>query len=144
MSKTDVPPQSCVYVNCDGASRGNPGISAIGVCIKGEDCETILAKTSECIGNATNNIAEYKAVIKALDMASEFTNKKVIILTDSELLVKQLNKVYRVKHKNLKQLFLEVKRLENFYDEVIYNHVPREKNSLADSLANKELDKLSK
>ncbi len=140
MNKPDVPPQACVFINCDGASRGNPGMSAIGVCIKGEDGQTILAKFSECIGTATNNIAEYKAVIKVLDLASEFTNKKVMILSDSELLVRQLNRIYRIRHKNLKPLFLELKKFEALYEEVCYNHIPREQNSVADSLANNALD----
>lgn len=136
----EIPNQECVYINCDGASRGNPGNAAIGICIRGEDKKTVLKKYSEFIGQTTNNRAEYRAVIKALDLASEFTNKSVFIFSDSELLVKQLNGQYRVKNQNLKELFLEVRKLEGLYKKVTYIHIKREDNRIADKLANDALD----
>lgn len=141
MSK-EVPNQECVYIHCDGASRGNPGKAAIGICIKGEDRKTVLKKHREFIGETTNNRAEYQAVIMALDLATDFTNKSVFIFSDSELLVKQLNGQYRVKNKYLKKLFLEVKKLGGFYQEVTYTHVRREENKVADELANTALDEV--
>jgi len=136
--------QKCIYINCDGASRGNPGKASIGVCIKGEDKKTVLTKYGKYIGECTNNQAEYAAVIDALDSASEFTNKNICVFSDSELLVRQLNKQYRVKDKKLKQLFLKVKDQEKFFENVTYAHILREKNQIADKLANEALDELIK
>ena len=79
-----------IYINCDCASRGNPGKAAIGIQIKGEDKKTVLKQHSEYIGKTTNNIAEYVAVLKSLDLAKKFTSRNVFIYSDSELLVKQL------------------------------------------------------
>jgi len=140
----EIPNQECVYINCDGASRGNPGNAAIGIYIRGEDKKTVLKKYGEFIGQTTNNRAEYRAVIKALDLASEFTNKCAFIFSDSELLVKQLNREYRVKNQNLKELFLEVRRLEGLYKKVTYIHIKREDNRIADKLANDALDEVLK
>ena len=136
--------QECVYINCDGASRGNPGKASIGVCIKGEDKKTVLKKYGKYIGECTNNQAEYSAVIDALDSASEFTNKNVCVFSDSELLVRQLNKQYRIKDKKLKTLFLKVREQEKIFDVVTYAHISRDKNTVADKLANEALDELIK
>ena len=100
-----------IYINCDGASRGNPGEAAIGIQIKGEDKKTILKKHSEYIGKTTNNVAEYLAVLKSLNLAKRFTNQNVFIYSDSELVVRQLNGEYQVKNKNLKSLFNQVQKL---------------------------------
>jgi len=137
-------PQESVYINCDGASRGNPGNAAIGVCIKGADKKTVLKEYGEFIGQATNNVAEYRAVIKALDLAREFTNKSVFIFSDSELRVKQLKGEYKVRNLGLKKLFSEVKKLEGLYQKVDYFHVGRERNEVADKLANDALDEVLK
>ena len=80
-----------IYINCDGASRGNPGKAAIGIQIKGEDQKTVLKQHSEYIGIATNNVAEYLAVLKSLDIAKNFTNQNVFVYSDSELLVRPVS-----------------------------------------------------
>ena len=130
-----------IYINCDGASRGNPGMSAIGIQIKGEDKKTVLKQHGEYIGKATNNVAEYLAVLKSLDLAKRFTNQNVFVYSDSELLVRQLNGTYQVKNKNLKELFNQVQKLQNSFQKVVFTHVRREYNVIADQLANDALDK---
>jgi len=137
-----IPQQKRIYAHCDGASRGNPGPAAVGIHIKGEDKKTVLKEVYECIGSATNNVAEYKAVITALKTASELTNKEVHIMTDSDLVVKQLTKIWRVKKPHLQELVLEVKKLEALYESVVYIQVPRNANTTADALANKALDEV--
>ena len=130
-----------IYINCDGASRGNPGRAAIGIQIKGEDKKTVLKQHSEYIGKTTNNVAEYLAVLKSLDLAKRFTNQNVFVYSDSELLVRQLNGTYQVKNKNLKELFNQVQKLQNSFQKVVFTHVRREYNVMADQLANETLDR---
>ncbi len=129
-----------IYINCDGASRGNPGRAAIGIQIKGEDKKTVLKQHSEYIGKTTNNVAEYLAVLKSLDLAKRFTNQNVFVYSDSELLVRQLNGTYQIKNKNLKELFNQVQKLQNSFQKVVFTHVRREDNIIADQLANETLD----
>ncbi|MEA3457226.1 MAG: ribonuclease HI family protein [Candidatus Thermoplasmatota archaeon] len=129
-----------IYINCDGASRGNPGRAAIGIQIKGEDKKTVLKQHSEYIGKATNNVAEYLAVLKSLDIAKKFTNQNVFVYSDSELLVRQMNGRYKVKNKNLKELFDQVQKLQKSFQKVVFTHVRREYNVIADQLANEALD----
>ena len=129
-----------IYINCDGASRGNPGRAAIGIQIKGEDKKTVLKQHSEYVGKTTNNVAEYLAVLKSLDIAKKFTNQNVFVYSDSELLVRQLNGMYKVKNKNLKELFDQVQKLQNSFQKVVFTHIRREYNVIADQLANSALD----
>jgi len=118
----------------DGASSGNPGPAGIGAVLNiGERKITI----SEPIGEATNNIAEYKALIKALKTALEHNVRGVTILLDSELIVKQIKGVYRVKNRGLIPLFAEVNNLLGEFQHYTINHIPREKNKEADALAKK-------
>lgn len=127
-------------VKIDGASRGNPGDAGIGVLIQDDEGKT-LNKISEFIGeNKTNNQAEYSALIKALE-SCEGLGKKVRILSDSELLVKQMTGKYNVNNKILKREFKKAKNLEKNFQKVIYEHIPREENPIADRLANKAIDK---
>jgi len=130
-----------IYINCDGASRGNPGKAAIGIQIKGEDKKTVLKQHSEYIGRVTNNVAEYLAVLKSLDLAKRFTNQNVFVYSDSELVVRQLTGKYQVKNKNLKEIFNQVQKLQNSFQKVVFTHVRREYNVIADQLANEALDK---
>jgi len=130
-----------IYINCDGASRCNPGRAAIGIQIKGEDKKTVLKQHSEYIGRVTNNVAEYLAVLKSLDLAKRFTNQNVFVYSDSELVVRQLTGKYQVKNKNLKELFNQVQKLQNSFQKVVFTHVRREYNVIADQLANEALDK---
>ena len=102
-----------IYTNSDGGSRGNPGPAAIGALVRNDD--SIIEMHSEKIGKATNNVAEYKALIKALELASKYAKDEVVCVLDSELVVKQLLGEYRVKDRKLIELFREVQKMqENF------------------------------
>lgn len=129
------------YTNSDGGSRGNPGKGAIGVIVREEG--KILTKYSKKLGIVTNNIAEYEALIKALELASKFT-KEITCFLDSELVVKQLLGEYRVKNRNLLELFLKVQKLQENFNRVAYKHVPREDcfQKIVDEILNEELDKI--
>lgn len=130
-----------IYTNSDGGSRGNPGQGAIGVLVRKN--ESIITMHSEKIGNVTNNIAEYKALIKALELGSKYVKDEITCFLDSELVVKQLLGEYRVKNKNLLQLFLEVQKLQDKFKKIKYIHVKRNDNfqQIVDALLNIELDK---
>lgn len=108
----------------DGGCRRNPGPGAIGVLILDEDNKQLL-KHSECIGHTTNNRAEYSALIAGLDLCAKFTRRRAICFTDSELIVNQMNGVWRLKDDELRSLFYEVKRVEQAFDEVVYQHARR-------------------
>ena len=125
----------------DGACRGNPGPAGIGIVICNESGE-IIKEDKEFIGNATNNIAEYRALIKALELANDFSVTRVECFSDSELMVRQLNGAYRVKDEKLGKLFLLVKEKERLFEEVTYSHLPREERHIkrADTLANLAMD----
>lgn len=130
-----------IFINSDGGARGNPGPGAIGIVIR--DNEKILIRYSAKIGMATNNIAEYKALIKALELAEKFNKKEITCFLDSELLVKQLLGEYRVRNPELMKLFLKVQQLQEHFEKIIYKHVSRENEfqQIADELLNDELDK---
>lgn len=125
-------------VHIDGASRGNPGHSAIGILIKRD--EKIVTEYGEYIGIKTNNQAEYLALRKALEICSDMT-KEVNILSDSELLINQRNQKYKIRNQELKSLSREIAVLEKNYEIIIYKHIPRSMNSRADFLANRALDR---
>ena len=129
-----------VKIFCDGASRGNPGPSAIGVIIYLTKPETKTIKISKRIENGTNNNAEYTALIEALKKCKELNLKKIEINLDSEVIVRQVTGIYKVKDNNLKKLFSQVKDLLNFFEYYKINHIYREKNKTADYLANLALD----
>jgi ribonuclease HI len=124
-------------INIDGASRGNPGPSGIGVVITKN--ELIIAEYNEFIGKKTNNQAEYAALKKALQIASTFDNE-ITVLSDSKLVVSQRNNRYRVRNKQLKVVFREISNLEKQFRAVIYRYIPRAKNQYADFLANRAID----
>jgi ribonuclease HI len=130
-----------IYTNSDGGARGNPGPGAIGVIVR-RDGE-ILNQYSAKIGKfVTNNIAEYEALIKALELACKFDDEVTCIL-DSELVVKQLLGEYKVKNPHLIPLFLKVQKLQENFKKIKYQHVSREDKFqiLADELLNEELDR---
>lgn len=131
-------PMTLAYI--DGASRGNPGPASTGVVIVEGD--TMIYERGSYLGVATNNVAEYSALIEALIKLRELGKKRVEIRSDSELLVRQLAGQYKVKAEGLKPLYLNAVRLLNSFDEVCVTHVPRERNSRADRLANRVLDDL--
>ncbi len=127
-----------LIINTDGGSRGNPGPAGIGVVFSGES-DKVIAKYKEYIGEATNNIAEYKALILALEKAKDFEADEIECRLDSELVVKQLKGEYKVKDEKMKKLYSKVQKLI-FFKPVKFVHIRREKNKLADMLVNEVLD----
>lgn len=124
-------------IHIDGASRGNPGYSGIGIVITRDNDK--IAEYKEFIGIKTNNQAEYIALKKALEIASSIDDE-VTVLSDSELVINQRTNKYKVRNKQLKLLFREISNLEKYFRTVIYIHIPREINRYADSLANQAID----
>ena len=127
-----------VVINTDGASQGNPGPAAIGATIRDENGR-LLATISRRIGRTTNNQAEYRAIIAALEKAASLGARQVEIRADSELVVRQLNGRYKVKKASLRTLYQEVVGLLGRFQGVTITSVPREQNQEADSLANAAL-----
>ena len=123
----------------DGGSRGNPGPAAYGFVLEAED-GTVLDARGEVIGIATNNVAEYSALVAGLERAVEAGVDELEVVSDSELLVKQMRGEYRVKNQALQDLFLDASRVARKIDRVTYTAVRREHNELADSLVNEALD----
>ncbi len=131
----------CLYF--DGGSRGNPGLCGIGFVIYKNN--EILYKHSSIVSeNNTNNYAEYCALIKGLEKVIELNIKNIKIYGDSQLIIKQLNGKYQVKSKNIKPLFLNVKTLIKSFIIIELEHIYREKNKLADSLANLAMNNYKK
>ena len=124
----------------DGGSRGNPGPSAYAYVLEAED-GTVLDARGKAIGVATNNVAEYAALVAGLGRAIEAGVRDLEVVSDSELLVKQMRGEYRVKNKALQELFLDASRLARQIHRVTYTAVRREHNELADSLVNEALDR---
>ncbi|XOU94736.1 MAG: ribonuclease HI family protein [Candidatus Kerfeldbacteria bacterium] len=122
----------------DGGSRGNPGPSGIGVVIK-ENKENI-GTFAKYIGEGTNNQAEYEAVILGLEEAKKLKADELNFFIDSELVVNQLNRKYKVKDQKLGSLFVKAWNLMTNFKLVTYTHIPREKNTEADALVNQALD----
>ena len=128
-----------VRLSTDGGARGNPGPAAYGYVIEDED-GTVLAAHGEKIGIATNNVAEYSALIAGLEKARELGVGEVEVVSDSELMVKQMRGEYRVKNEALRELSVEAGRLARELGKVEYRHVKRAHNELADKLVNDALD----
>jgi ribonuclease HI len=132
-----------MVIYCDGGARGNPGPAAIGAVVldPSTDPPTRLATVSEAIGVATNNVAEYRALVAALEAARAFPARRVRIRADSQLLVRQLEGRYKVKQAHLRPYFEQARGLLAEYDDVDLAHVPREENTEADALVNAALDR---
>ena len=124
-----------LIINTDGLSKGNPGTAAIGATIKDERGK-MLATISKRIGITTNNVAEYKALIAALQQAKNMGGTQVEIRADSELMIRQLNGRYKIKSEGLKPLYIEATQLLMKFEIVSLKHIPRELNTAADKLAN--------
>jgi ribonuclease HI len=120
-----------IYI--DGASKGNPGHSGVGIVIYRDGLR--IKNISSYIGTATNNVAEYTALIYALEEALLLKAKSLKINTDSQLLARQLNKIYKVKHAGIINLYNRAVHLLTGFEKVLISHIPREENSLADKLA---------
>ncbi len=129
----------------DGASRNNPGEAGIGVVIKNERGETIET-LSEYLGIATNNVAEYTALIRALEAAQKRRPQEVDLYLDSQLAVRQMTGVYKVKHPGIIPLVQRAQQLCREWPRgaVRFHHIPRDENSEADALANQAIDKKTK
>ena len=126
-------------LSTDGGARGNPGPAAFAYVLEAED-GTVLAAHGETIGVATNNVAEYRALVAGLEKALELAVDEVDVVSDSELLVKQMRGEYKVKNEALQDLSLEASRIARRLGRVTYRAVRREHNELADRLVNEALD----
>ncbi len=134
------PPRSGSYTcNIDGAARGNPGPASYGVVVR-DSSGAIVARLKKYIGRFTNNVAEYYALIAALDYAQAHSVRSVRIHSDSELLVKQMRGQYKVKSPDLRPLFERAKKMSQSFASFAIEHVYREQNREADALANEALD----
>jgi ribonuclease HI len=131
---------SKLIIYTDGGARGNPGPAGLGAALYNESQE-IVATVSQYLGVATNNQAEYRAIIAALEKARELGATEVDFYLDSELAVKQLNHEYKVKNKDLAPLFLQIHNLSLGFKKISYTHIPREQNKVADQLANEAMDR---
>ena len=123
----------------DGGARGNPGPAAFAYVLEADD-GTVLDARGEAIGVATNNVAEYSALVAGLARAVEAGVRELEVRSDSELMVKQMRGEYRVKNRDLQSLFLDASRAAREIGRVTYTHVRREHNELADRLVNEALD----
>lgn len=126
-------------VNVDGGARGNPGPAAIGVVLRGPDGE-VVEELGERIGRATNNVAEYRALLAGIALAAEHGASEVELIGDSELVVRQVEGRYKVKDGTLRELHAEVKRALAGLDSWSIRHVKRAQNAEADRLVNAALD----
>lgn len=124
----------------DGGSRGNPGPAGIGVVLEDADTQEVVETHAVYLGVTTNNQAEYKAVVLALERAQALAAEELEVVADSELLVKQANGEYRVKNPGLQPLYAKIKFLEHHFRRVSYRHVRRALNKAADALANQAMD----
>lgn len=131
-----------LFINTDGGARGNPGPAGTGVVIKDESQE-IIYQHGGYIGEATNNVAEYKALIKALEEAKNLGGTDLQVNMDSELIVKQMQGLYKIKEPTLQKLATEVIKLKNLFSSVNFTHVRREFNKEADALVNQAIDSAS-
>ncbi|TFG77135.1 MAG: ribonuclease HI family protein [Thermodesulfobacteriales bacterium] len=130
--------KNLIEIFIDGAARGNPGESGIGVFIRGAELED--REITKYLGTKTNNQAEYTALITALESALDLKNNKIKIFTDSLLVANQVNGVWKVKHPEIILLNKEAKKLFGNYKNISIQHIPREQNRDADRLANLAID----
>jgi probable phosphoglycerate mutase len=126
-------------LSTDGGSRGNPGPAAFGYVLEAED-GTVLDARGEAIGTATNNVAEYRGLLAGLEAALERGVEEIEVVSDSELLVKQMRGEYKVKNETLRELVDDAESLARRLKRVTYTAVRREHNELADRLVNEALD----
>ena len=128
-----------LVVSVDGGSRGNPGPAAIGVVVRTEDGD-VISEAAETIGLATNNAAEYRALIRGIELAAQNGATEVELFGDSELVVKQVRGEYKVKDAGLKPLHAAARAALSAFSGWSFNHVRREQNAEADALVNQALD----
>jgi ribonuclease HI len=135
--------QKAWVVMVDGAARGNPGEAGCGAVIYDEN-GVVVKQLSRYLGQTTNNVAEYEGLLMGLEAALQLGRKQIVVQSDSELLVRQLNGQYRVKDEKLKVLFQRAMTLLRQFDSYRILHVGRELNKLADRLANQAIDHAAK
>ena len=123
----------------DGGARGNPGPAGCGVVMFDEQ-DNQVSTYKKYLGMTTNNVAEYNGVVLAMQEAKKLGAEELEFYLDSELVVKQLNREYKVKNSELAKLFVKIYNLQQLFKKVSYQHVPREMNNLADKLANQAMD----
>jgi len=123
----------------DGGARGNPGPAGAGFVLHGSD-GTLLSSGGRFLGDATNNIAEYEALIWGLETALDLGVSDITVLCDSELVVRQVNGVYKVKHPNMRPLFVRTLELLRRFGAFQVRHIPRAENAAADKLVNEAID----
>ena len=128
-----------VVVNVDGGARGNPGPAAIAAVVQDADGQ-VLQEKGETIGRATNNVAEYRALLLGIEMAAALGASELELVGDSELIVRQVEGKYKVKDAALRELHAEVKRALEPFASWSIRHVRREQNAEADRLVNEALD----
>ncbi len=138
MSGHQAPPQRLI-VHVDGGARGNPGPAAIGVVVS-EPGGEVLDELAETIGVATNNVAEYRALLRGLERAAELGAREVEVVNDSELVAKQLQGAYKVRHPAMRPLYEEATSALRGFDRWSIRSVPRARNARADALVNAALD----
>ena len=134
---------NAIVINVDGASRGNPGPSGIGYCIH-DGTGKIIERGGEFIGFATSRLAEYHAMRKGIERATELGFKTVRFISDSLMVVNQLNGIFRVKNHDIKPVYNNIQEELNQFEAVSFTHVPRSQNAIADSEANAAIDKILK
>ena len=127
-----------VSISVDGGARGNPGPAAAGVVVRAED-GTVLHESGLFLGRATNNVAEYRGLLAGLETALALGAGQAEVLSDSELMVRQMNGQYRVKNDGLKPLYAKAKSLAEKFDSFTIRHVRRDANKTADKLVNQAL-----
>ncbi len=128
-----------LVVHTDGAARGNPGPSAIGIVVQ-DETGRVVYEASRCLGVNTNNEAEYLALIAAIEYVKDMRPKEVEFVLDSELVVRQVQGQYRVKEPRLQKLHARATMLLNAIPKYSFRHIPRKQNARADELANEALD----
>lgn len=128
-----------LVIHIDGGSRGNPGPAGFGVHAE-DGAGRVVAEHYGFIGTATNNVAEYRALLHAFEFARQRAAQRVEIRSDSELVVKQMNGVYKVKHPDMQELFRRASTLRRGFASAVLRHVRREQNREADALANRAMD----
>lgn len=131
--------QAASTLRTDGGARGNPGPAGAGIVLEAAD-GSLIAQGGRFLGVATNNVAEYQAIIWGLETAVELGVRRLTVLCDSELVVRQLTGVYRVKNANLRPLFLRAVSLLKQFESCEVRHVRREENAVADALVNEAID----
>jgi ribonuclease HI len=129
-----------VVLSIDGGARGNPGPAGAGFVLRAADDGTVLQEAGLFLGQTTNNVAEYRGLLAGLESAAKLGATQVEVLSDSELLVRQMTGLYRVRSENLKDLFEQARIFQTRFSKCTFRHIPREQNTAADRLVNRAIN----